>query len=145
MKTNRLFSALCAVAAGFGAMASGIPAANAAPLHISGIEAPASAVTQINHRRGHRHWRHRHDNWVPPAAFALGAIIGGAIAASPPPYYYDRYYTRPAYRGPVYRGPVYGGSAHTSWCYNRYRSYRAWDNTFQPYNGPRQQCWSPYN
>ncbi|TGQ93894.1 BA14K family protein, partial [Mesorhizobium sp. M1C.F.Ca.ET.204.01.1.1] len=21
----------------------------------------------------------------------------------------------------------------------------AWDNTFQPYNGPRQQCWSPYS
>ena len=31
-------------------------------------------------------------------------------------------------------------SAHVQWCYNRYRSYRAWDNTFQPYNGPRQQC-----
>ncbi|MGV3652562.1 MAG: BA14K family protein, partial [Devosia sp.] len=27
---------------------------------------------------------------------------------------------------------------------DRYRSYRASDNTFQPYNGPRQQCVSPY-
>ncbi|MBN9274986.1 MAG: BA14K family protein, partial [Mesorhizobium sp.] len=36
-------------------------------------------------------------------------------------------------------------SAHVRWCYDRYRSYRAWDNTFQPYNGPRQQCWSPYS
>ncbi|TIX44290.1 MAG: BA14K family protein, partial [Mesorhizobium sp.] len=35
-------------------------------------------------------------------------------------------------------------SAHVQWCYNRYRSYRAWDNTFQPYYGPRQQCYSPY-
>lgn len=43
----------------------------------------------------------------------------------------------------VYRST--GGSAHVNWCYNRYRSYRAWDNTFQPYNGPRQQCWSPYS
>ena len=43
----------------------------------------------------------------------------------------------------VYRSS--GGSAHVRWCYNRYRSYRAWDNTFQPYNGPRQQCWSPYS
>ena len=38
-----------------------------------------------------------------------------------------------------------GNSAHVAWCYDRYRSYRAWDNTFQPYNGPRRQCWSPYS
>jgi len=37
------------------------------------------------------------------------------------------------------------GSAHVQWCYDRYRSYRASDNTFQPYNGPRQQCYSPYS
>ena len=36
------------------------------------------------------------------------------------------------------------GGDHTNWCYNRYRSYRASDNTFQPYNGPRRQCISPY-
>lgn len=35
--------------------------------------------------------------------------------------------------------------AHVNWCENRYRSYRAWDNTFQPYEGPRRQCWSPYS
>ena len=35
--------------------------------------------------------------------------------------------------------------AHVNWCHNRYRSYRASDNSFQPYNGPRQQCWSPYS
>jgi hypothetical protein len=35
--------------------------------------------------------------------------------------------------------------AHVNWCHNRYRSYRAWDNSFQPYNGPRKQCWSPYS
>ncbi len=65
------------------------------------------------------------------------------------PRVYPRYYIGPAY--PAYRyvaprryygrGPV---SAHVAWCYNRYRSYRAWDNTFQPYHGPRRQCWSPY-
>ncbi|MBN8934661.1 MAG: BA14K family protein, partial [Rhizobium pusense] len=39
----------------------------------------------------------------------------------------------------------YGGRrAHVNWCANRYRSYRAYDNTFQPYNGPRRQCVSPY-
>ncbi|TGS74613.1 BA14K family protein, partial [Mesorhizobium sp. M3A.F.Ca.ET.175.01.1.1] len=34
--------------------------------------------------------------------------------------------------------------AHVQWCYDRYRSYRAWDNTFQPNYGPRRQCISPY-
>jgi hypothetical protein len=34
--------------------------------------------------------------------------------------------------------------AHEEWCYGTYRSYRAWDNTFKPYDGPRQQCRSPY-
>jgi len=33
---------------------------------------------------------------------------------------------------------------HYRWCERRYRSYRRWDNTFQPYHGPRKQCISPY-
>ena len=84
--------------------------------------------------RGHRGYRHarpgyrRHgDYWFPPAAFALGAIIGGAMAAQEPPIRY-----RPR------------GGAHAEWCFNQYRSYRASDNTYQPYNGPRRQCVSPY-
>lgn len=84
--------------------------------------------------RGHRGYRdprpgyRRHgDFWFPPAAFIAGAIIGGALAnqPAPPP---ARYY----------------GNAHVEWCYARYRSYRSSDNTFQPYNGPRRQCRSPY-
>jgi hypothetical protein len=59
-----------------------------------------------------------------------GMIISGAIANSAPPP------PAPAYRG--------SGNAHVNWCYNQYRSYRASDNTFQPYNGPRKQCVSPY-
>ena len=51
-----------------------------------------------------------------------GAIIGGAVA--------DR--------------PVRYGGSHVEWCANRYRSYRAYDNTYQPYNGPRRLCNSPY-
>ena len=47
---------------------------------------------------------------------AAGAIIGGALAA-----------------------PRYSGS-HADYCANRYRSYRASDNTYQPSNGPRRQC-----
>lgn len=35
-------------------------------------------------------------------------------------------------------------AAHLAWCRDRYRSYRAADNTFQPYKGPRRKCRSPY-
>ncbi|MCK0209592.1 BA14K family protein [Starkeya koreensis] len=65
--------------------------------------------------------------WFPAGAFAAGAIIGGALGAAA---------SQPSYSG--------GGSAHVQWCASQYRSYRASDNTFQPYNGPRQQCVSPY-
>lgn len=90
-----------------------------------------------NGHRGYRYarpgWRRYNDWWFPPAAFATGAIVGGIIAgqaaqAAPPPVYRS--------------GRV--SDAHVRWCYDRYRSYRASDNTFQPYNGPRQQCVSPY-
>ena len=85
---------------------------------------------------GHRHYRHGHrqyrGHWFPPAAFIAGAIIGGAIANQAP--------------APRYRGGYGGyGNAHVEWCYARYRSYQDWDNTFQPYNGPRRQCISPYS
>ncbi|MEP4031101.1 BA14K family protein [Roseibium polysiphoniae] len=33
---------------------------------------------------------------------------------------------------------------HVSWCHNRFKSYNSYDNSYQPYNGPRQHCWSPY-
>ena len=90
------------------------------------------------HWRGHRGVRHRRPGyrrhadgrWYPLAAFGLGAIIGGAIASQPP--------ARPVYRQRVL------SNAHVQWCYNKYRSYRAADNTFQPYNGPRRHCLSPY-
>lgn len=84
-----------------------------------------------NGHRGSREWRkgyRRHNNgwWFPLAAFTAGAVIGNTL-------------NQPRV---IYRD---GGSAHTQWCYNRYRSYRASDNTFQPYNGPRKQCYSPYS
>jgi hypothetical protein len=83
---------------------------------------------------GHRGYRDRRPGyrqhngvWFPPAAFIAGAIIGGAIANQP-----------------AARAPVRAGNAHVNWCQNQYRSYRVSDNTFQPYNGPRRACISPY-
>lgn len=36
---------------------------------------------------------------------------------------------------------AYAGSDHASYCFNRYRSYRPEDNTYQPFGGgPRRQC-----
>lgn len=76
---------------------------------------------------GHRGYRDRRAGyrqyngyWYPLAAFAAGAIIGGAAQAQ----------------------PSYGNS-NASYCASRYRSYRAYDNTYQPTNGPRRQCVSP--
>ncbi len=75
--------------------------------------------------RGYRHYRrgYREYNgfWFPGAAFLGGAIIGGAIANS-----------------------YHGGNAHVRWCYDHYRSYRASDNTYQPYHGPRRECVGSY-
>lgn len=67
-------------------------------------------------------YRYHNGYWFPLAAFAMGAIIGGAIQQAQPSY----------------------GGSHSSWCANRYRSYRAYDNSYQPYGGPRRQCISPY-
>lgn len=33
---------------------------------------------------------------------------------------------------------------HVNWCQEHFVTYRAHDNTYQPYSGPRRQCWSPY-
>lgn len=81
--------------------------------------------------RGYRHYRpgHRYHNgyWFPLAAFTAGALIGGAIAAPP---------AAPRAAGLNPR--------HYQWCHARYRSYDSYSNTFQPYNGPRRTCYSPY-
>lgn len=79
-----------------------------------------------NGHPGYKHKRpgYRYHNgwWFPAGAFITGVIIGGAIN--------DNVY--------------HGGSAHIQWCHSHYRSYRSWDNSWQPYNGPRRQCISPY-
>jgi len=81
-----------------------------------------------NGHRGYRHsrpgYRRYNDGWwYPLAAFGAGAIIGGAIAQPSTGY----------------------TSRHVQWCANRYRTYRASDNTYVPRVGVRAYCNSPYN
>jgi len=33
---------------------------------------------------------------------------------------------------------------HVRWCHARFKTYNAYNNTYQPYHGRRTQCWSPY-
>lgn len=83
-----------------------------------------------NGHRGYRHrrpgYRYHNGYWFPLAAFAAGAIIGGATQA------------RPVAPG--------GGlsSRHYAWCESRYRTYRASDNTYVASAGVRRYCNSPY-
>lgn len=133
-----------------------------------GASVPAASARNWHHSHWH-HWHHRHHHgFHGGTGFGIGllsgAIIGGAFAGPyysyyPPVYDYPYRYYRPyrtydyvpypAYRT-YYRPRSYyrvGGraSAHVNWCYAHYRSYRAWDNTFQPYHGPRRACISPYD
>ncbi|QPC87708.1 BA14K family protein [Mesorhizobium sp. NBSH29] len=155
---KKFMSGLCAAALGFSfAITAAVPA-NSAPISVPRAEAASEGnvvLAQSDRRwrrhnrraerrhmrrdirradrggyyRGHRGYRNhrpgyrRHNGfWFPAAAFIAGAAISGAI-------------NQPRVRG---------GNAHVQWCYNKYRSYRASDNTYQPYNGGRQPCYSPY-
>lgn len=75
-----------------------------------------------DYRPGYR--RHSDGYWYPLAAFAIGAIIGGAMNAP--------------------RAAPRMTSSHVRWCESRYRTYRAYDNTYVPRAGVRAQCMSPY-
>jgi len=148
---KRILSFACAAAMALSGVTIAAPAL-AVPASVMKTEVGSNLIDVQNRRgyyrqgpdfyyNGHRGsprprpgWRRHNDAWFPPAAFIAGAIIGGAISreAAPPP---------PAYRG---RPGVRLSDQHVRWCYDRYRSYRAADNSFQPYNGPRRECRSPY-
>ncbi|MFB9950378.1 BA14K family protein [Rhizobium puerariae] len=139
---NTLRLRFTAVAVAIASTLAGLAPAQAFPLPSAPGISAASPVTEVQYRdrrdwrrdrhgwyNGHRGYRdrrpgYRYHNgfWFPLAAFATGAIIGGAIAS-------DR-----------------GGysNRHVAWCESRYRTYRAWDNTYVPRAGVRAQCVSPY-
>lgn len=77
----------------------------------------------VSFRPGYRYYR---GYWFPAGAFAAGLAAGVAIA------------------GPIPAPGARLAAAHARWCYDRYASYRAWDNSYQPYAGPRRECRSPY-
>lgn len=66
----------------------------------------------------------------------VGAIIGGVIVNQ----FRQSGPSQPPQRG---YAPALSQN-HISWCHNRWRSYRVSDNSYQPYNGPRRICVSPY-
>lgn len=78
-------------------------------------------------RRHHSGWRNYNGWYFPPSAFSFGFSFGGG---------YDRY-------DPP-RAGIRLSARHVAWCEDHYRSYRRSDNTFQPFDGPRRQCVSPY-
>jgi hypothetical protein len=82
-----------------------------------------------NGQRGYRDrragFRYYNGFWFPNSAFSFGFSVNS-----------DRDRNRGSYRL---------SAQHVAWCHDRYRSYRTSDNSFQPYNGPRRECVSPYS
>ena len=167
---RKLLSGICATALAAAFAVSSVVPVNAAPIFAPRAQAvqPQSDVIQIQDGfnyimrlwRGNRNWNGNNfnRNWSGNnfgnyrnfrrggnyAAVRRGGNYGWYNGYRGYPYrrYGYRYHNGFANSNNYY--PRYAGSAHERWCYSRYRSYRAWDNTFQPYNGPRRPCYSPY-
>ena len=139
MKLVSALAAACLAVAGF--MVAGT-AANAGGIEVRIYERHTSyrhyeRVTVFSRHHGYRAHGYRLHRpgyvyhrglWFSPRSMRAGVIV-------------DR---------PIPRRHVvhYGGALtqhHYSWCADRYRSYHWRSNTFQPYHGPRQTCYSPYS
>ncbi len=132
-------SSLFAACLSFGlALGLGLPAATtpaqAGVIAAKPVPTAQTPVENVQYREWQQ-WPER--NWRDPPRYRHYRYD------RPPPRRWrdDRGYRPRHYRpAPRYRG----GNPHVRWCFNRYRSYRAYDNTFQPNYGPRRQCYSPY-
>ena len=120
-------SLLCAAALATQVFAMSAAPSVAAPVRAAPVVSTDNgvAVTEVQfRRRGPVVRRGGGPAGAVVGGLIAGAIIGGAIANAP---------------------RAYADNPHTRWCLNRYRSYDPRTDTFQPYNGPRQYCISPYN
>ena len=84
-----------------------------------------------------RHYR-QHRSGPDLGSAVVGAIIGGIIVhqfQQQPQPRYQHHHAQPG---------SFLSNHHINWCRNRWRSYRVTDNSYQPYNGPRRICVSPY-
>ena len=87
-----------------------------------------------------RRWdrQRRHGGWRNGPVYIDRAVP--VYRYSEPRYYYeDEYYEPRRYRARSL------SAAHVDWCYDRYRTYRASDNTYKPTKNSRRQCVSPYS
>ena len=135
--------AAAALVAGLG-VSSAIAAPAPAPATLGAVTLGASAdagLVDVHYRDGIRHFHsgrphvgrrvYRDRYYRPRSGFSVQLELGT-----------PRYRHVPRYRQvPVAR---YGGRHH-AWCEGKYRSYRRYDGTFQPYHGPRKRCNSPYD
>ena len=88
------------------------------------------------HRGYHPHRSQRQTSRSPDLGSAVvGAIIGGIIVNE---------FNQPRRAQTRATSTRYLSQSHVNWCHNRWRSYRVSDNSYQPYNGPRRVCASPY-
>lgn len=143
---NKLLSLACAAALGMAAFAVDTQEAHADSRIIRGIIGGVIAGAVIGHivRAGQHHCHqglgcHSHGY---ARAQHYHQVVSGPILyyqAAPPPVV-----VQPA-PPPVVVQPGGYAQAHYQWCFNRFKSYHAASNTYQPYgNRPRAYCRSPY-
>ena len=156
---------LCAAVVTLSPIANGpASAAPVAPLALIGSGTQQSAlddlveVQQRRYQRGRwgadrrgndRRWRDNRNRRPPVSrpsrqqsrgpdlgSAIAGALIGGIIV--------NQFNQSSRNQAPVARSGSFLSNNHINWCQNRWRSYRISDNSYQPYNGPRRICTSPY-
>ncbi len=151
-----LLRSLAITAVSIGVLAMAVPSADAGNKHRyrsnGGANFAAGVVTGlivggiVSHNRGYRGYRRYN---------CYGAYCGnryyryGNRGYYPKRYYgpgiHKRYYGRLPYYRPAPRYRTSYRRAHYNYCFGKYRSYRAYDNTFQPYHGPRRACRPPHS